>query len=58
MRLFVSDKCLGLIAEGHLRVGGSHRSTAEAEQVAANLKEMKLADAAAIVASGIEETLC
>lgn len=48
VRLFVSDKCLGLIAEGHSRVGGSRRSTAEAEQVAENLKEMKLVDAAAI----------
>jgi transposase-like protein len=39
----------------HYRKSPARQKT---EQVAAKLKEMKLADAAAIVAAGIEETLC
>jgi hypothetical protein len=40
----------------HSRAGRS-RGRATEEQVAAKLKEMKLADAAALVVAGIEETL-
>lgn len=95
MRLFVSDKCLGLVEslgefypealwqrcavhfyrnvwttvptskvkEVAAMLKAIHaqedRAAArqKAEQVAVKLKEMKLADAAAIVAAGIEETL-
>ena len=44
-------------AEGYSRAGRSRSGTTEGEQVAVKLKEMKLADAAAIVVAGIEETL-
>jgi putative transposase len=50
-RLFVSDKCLGLVES----LGEFHKRCRSGARFP--LKEMKLADGAALVLSGIDETL-